>query len=135
MSTFGSSVKLNTGAHMPLISLGTWKSEPGRVEHAVEYSLKSAGYRGIDTAATYVLSIPWTAYVPDNGLCFSYDNEKEVGQGIIASGIPRENIFLTTKLGNADHGNVEEALEMSLKNLNTPYLDLCRFSVWLPARF
>jgi glycerol 2-dehydrogenase (NADP+) len=51
MSTLPTSVKLNTGAHMPVISLGTWKSEPGQVEHAVEYSLKSAGYKGIDTAA------------------------------------------------------------------------------------
>src|SRR4051812_2012972 len=51
MSTLQSTVKLNTGAHMPVISLGTWKSAPGQVEHAVEFSLKSAGYKGIDTAA------------------------------------------------------------------------------------
>jgi glycerol 2-dehydrogenase (NADP+) len=45
--------------------------------------------------------------------------------GIIASGVPRENVFLTTKLANDDHGNVEGALETSLQKLNTPYLNLC----------
>jgi glycerol 2-dehydrogenase (NADP+) len=59
----------------------------------------------------------------------SYDNEKEVGMGIAASGVPREAIFLTTKLANDDHGNVEGALEISLKKLNTPYLDLCTSSL------
>lgn len=54
MSTVATSVKLNTGAHMPKISLGTWKSKPGQVEHAVEYALKSAGYKGIDTAVACV---------------------------------------------------------------------------------
>lgn len=105
MSSLASSVKLNTGAYKPVINLGTWKSQPGQVEHAVEYALKSAGYKGIDTAA-------------------AYENEKEVGQGIAASGVPREELFITTKLANSDHGNVEQALEASLKALNTPYLDL-----------
>ena len=52
-------------------------------------------------------------------------NEKEVGNGIKASGVPREEIFLTTKLNNIDHSNPAEALEQSLKHLDTPYLDLC----------
>lgn len=104
MSTIPATVQLNTGAHMPIINLGTWKSKPGQVEHAVEYALKS-GYRGIDTAT-------------------DYQNEKEVGQGIVASGISREEIFLTTKLGCCDHGNPEAALQSSLRELNTPYLNL-----------
>jgi len=89
---------------MPTVGLGTWKSKPGEVEHAVEFALKN-GYRHIDTAA-------------------GYQNEKEVGQGIKASGVPREEIFLTTKLDNAAHKRVPEALEESLQKLDTPYLDL-----------
>jgi len=98
------SVKLNTGAEMPTIGLGTWKSQPGQVEHAVEYAL-THGYSHIDTAAAYA-------------------NEAEVGKGIKASGIAREKLFLTTKLNNNSHKAVPEALEASLKALDTPYIDL-----------
>jgi glycerol 2-dehydrogenase (NADP+) len=70
----------------------------------VEIALKH-GYRHIDTAT-------------------AYGNEKEVGVGIKRSGVPREEIFLTTKLDNPDHGNPDKALEFSLKQLDTPYLDL-----------
>jgi glycerol 2-dehydrogenase (NADP+) len=55
--------------------------------------------------------------------------------GIDASGVPRENVFLTTKLANDDHGNVEGALETSLKRLNTPYLDLCMSSLHMLEGF
>ncbi|KAG6898679.1 hypothetical protein C0993_005180 [Termitomyces sp. T159_Od127] len=98
------SVKLNTGAEMPTVGLGTWKSKPGAVEHAVEYALKN-GYKSIDTAA-------------------AYQNEAEVGLGIKNSGVARESFFLTTKLDNPDHLVAEEALGKSLKNLGTTYLDL-----------
>ncbi|TCD62760.1 hypothetical protein EIP91_006432 [Steccherinum ochraceum] len=98
------SVKLNTGAEMPTLGLGTWKSAPGEVDKAVEVALKN-GYRHIDTAA-------------------AYGNETEVGHGIKASGIKREDIFLVTKLNNTDHRIPAEALENSLKALDTPYLDL-----------
>ncbi|KAI0078636.1 Aldo/keto reductase [Panus rudis PR-1116 ss-1] len=96
--------KLNTGALMPTLGFGTWKSQPGKVEKAVEVALKN-GYRHIDTAT-------------------AYENEKEVGVGIKASGVPREEIFLVTKLNNTDHADPEAALEYSLKQLDTPYLDL-----------
>ncbi|QRW01506.1 aldo/keto reductase family protein [Ceratobasidium sp. AG-Ba] len=99
------SVTLNTGAVMPTIGLGTWKSAPGEVEKAVEYALKEAGYRHIDTA-------------------YDYGNEAEVGQGIKASGVPRKEIFLTTKLPNSHHGNVQKALEESLAKLDSGYIDL-----------
>ncbi|KDN51082.1 hypothetical protein RSAG8_00711, partial [Rhizoctonia solani AG-8 WAC10335] len=98
-------VTLNTGAEMPTIGLGTWKSAPGDVGQAVTFALKEAGYRHIDTA-------------------HAYRNEKEVGQGIKASGVPRNEIFLTTKLPNTHHGAVQEALDESLSNLGTDYLDL-----------
>jgi len=84
---------------------GTWRSKPGAVEHAVEFALKN-GYTQIDTAA-------------------AYENEKEVGQGIKASGVQRESFFLTTKLNNPDQKRAAEALEESLSNLGTSYLDLC----------
>lgn len=98
-------ITLNTGTQMPAVGLGTWKSKPGEVEHAVAHALKF-GYRHIDTATAYA-------------------NEREVGLGIKESGVPREEIFLTTKLNNTDHKIPEEALRYSLEQLDTPYLDLC----------
>lgn len=89
---------------------GTWQSAPGKVEHAVEYALKTANYTLIDTAA-------------------AYENESEVGMGIKASGVPRDQFFLTTKLDNPDHGNPAQALETSLAKLGTTYLDLCKCTV------
>jgi diketogulonate reductase-like aldo/keto reductase len=71
---------------------GTWKSASGAVEHAVEFALKN-GYTHVDTAA-------------------AYKNEKEVGAGIKASGVPRESIFLTTKLNNPDQKEAPEGLEL-----------------------
>lgn len=95
---------LNTGAKIPAVGLGTWQSKPNEVKTAVEAALKH-GYRHIDTA-------------------FAYGNEKEVGDGIIASGVPRSEIWLTTKLNNPWHKRVPEAFEKSLAALQTDYLDL-----------
>ncbi|KAI5456691.1 aldehyde reductase [Mariannaea sp. PMI_226] len=102
----GRSFKLNSGYSIPLIGLGTWQSGPNEVANAVEFALKH-GYRHIDAAAVY-------------------DNEAEVGAGIKASGVPRDQFFLTSKLWNTHHraGDVEEALDQSLKDLGTDYLDL-----------
>lgn len=96
--------KLNTGDEIPAIGLGTWQSRPGEVEKAVEAALR-AGYRHIDTA-------------------FGYANEKEVGEGIRASGVPRSEIWLTTKLDNPWHKRVAEGIDRSLANLGTDYVDL-----------
>lgn len=71
---------------------------------AVQVAL-GRGYRHIDTA-------------------FAYGNEKEVGEGIKASGVPREDIWLTTKLDNPWHKRVGEAIDKSLENLGTSYVDL-----------
>ncbi|KAJ6783758.1 hypothetical protein PWT90_03398 [Aphanocladium album] len=95
---------LNTGAKIPAIGLGTWQSRPNEVAVAVEAALK-AGYRHIDTAA-------------------AYGNEAEVGAGIKASGVPRDQIWLTTKLFNTDHKRVAEALDDSLAKLGVDYVDL-----------
>jgi glycerol 2-dehydrogenase (NADP+) len=96
--------KLNTGASIPAVGLGTWKSQPNEVTEAVKAALQR-GYRHIDTA-------------------FAYGNEKEVGDGIKASGVPRDQIWLTTKLDNPWHKRVPEAIDLSLKNLQTDYVDL-----------
>ncbi|KAJ5232567.1 hypothetical protein N7468_005523 [Penicillium chermesinum] len=100
--------KLNTGAEIPALGLGTWKSEPGEVTRAVSHAIK-CGYRHIDTALVY-------------------GNESEVGQGIkeaIDSGIvKREDLFVTTKLWCSFHARVEEGLDESLKNLGLDYVDL-----------
>ncbi|ODN75902.1 hypothetical protein L202_05888 [Cryptococcus amylolentus CBS 6039] len=97
---------LNDGRKIPSIGLGTWQSEPGQVAKAVESALKS-GYRHIDAA-------------------WAYGNEKEVGQGIKASGVPREEIWVTSKLFELHHHpeHVELAVRDTLKNLGLEYLDL-----------
>lgn len=91
---------------MPLFGLGTWQSKPTEVSLAVEHALK-AGYKHIDTAAIY-------------------GNEDEVGIGITNSGVPRKDIFLTTKLWNSHHSpaDVAIALENSLQKLGVEYVDL-----------
>ncbi|ROW03555.1 hypothetical protein VSDG_01255 [Cytospora chrysosperma] len=100
------SLKFNNGLTIPAVGLGTWQSKPNEVKNAVEVALK-AGYRHIDAAAVY-------------------DNEKEVGEGIKASGVPRNDIFLTSKLWNTHHKaeDVEKAVDISLADLQTDYLDL-----------
>jgi len=95
---------LNNGVKIPAVGLGTWQSQPHEVAQAVQHALKT-GYRHIDGA-------------------FAYKNEDEVGEGIRASGVPRNEIFLTTKLWCTDHRRVPEALDRSLKNLGVDYLDL-----------
>jgi len=95
---------LNTGDKIPAIGLGTWQSAPNQVRNAVKVALQK-GYHHIDTA-------------------LAYGNEKEVGQGIKDSGVPREEIWLTTKLDNTWHYIVSEGIETSLKDLDTEYVDL-----------
>ncbi|KKY13942.1 putative glycerol dehydrogenase [Phaeomoniella chlamydospora] len=96
--------KLNTGDEIPVFGLGTWQSKPNEVRAAVKAALL-AGYRHIDTA-------------------LAYGNEAEVGDGIIDSGVPRSEIWLTTKLDNPWHKRVTEGIDSSLKDLKTDYVDL-----------
>ncbi|KAG1464927.1 hypothetical protein G6F56_004983 [Rhizopus delemar] len=104
--SLGRTFQLNTGATIPALGLGTWQSKPNEVYEAVLIALKN-GYRHIDTA-------------------FIYGNEKEIGQAIKDSKIPREELFITTKLWNNSHSPaaVEKALQVSLDNLQLEYLDL-----------
>jgi glycerol 2-dehydrogenase (NADP+) len=95
---------LNTGAKIPAVGLGTWQSKPGEVREAVKAALQG-GYRHIDTA-------------------LAYGNEKEVGEGIKDSGVPREQIWVTTKLDNPWHKRVEEGITSSLNSLGLDYVDL-----------
>lgn len=102
------SFKLNTGAQIPAVGLGTWQSGPGEVAAAVEVALK-AGYRLIDTA-------------------YCYGNEDEVGKGIKAAidagVVKREDIFVVTKLWNTYATRVETGLDKSLSLLGLDYVDL-----------
>lgn len=98
---------LNNGVKMPRLGLGVWQVKEGQeVVEAVEYALKS-GYRSIDTAAVY-------------------GNETGVGEAIKLSGIPREELFVTTKVWNAAQGYdlTLRAFEESRKKLGLEYIDL-----------
>uniref|UniRef100_A0A671LE86 alcohol dehydrogenase (NADP(+)) n=1 Tax=Sinocyclocheilus anshuiensis TaxID=1608454 RepID=A0A671LE86_9TELE len=102
---------LSTGRKMPLVGLGTWKSEPGQVKQAVIWALQS-GYRHIDCAPIY-------------------GNEPEIGEAFQEmmgpeKGIRREDVFVTSKLWNTKHypDDVEPSLLKTLKDLKLEYLDL-----------
>lgn len=95
--------KLNNGIEMPMLGIGTFMQTPDQAEDSVYNALK-AGYRLIDTAN-------------------AYQNEKGVGRGIKKSGVPREEIFLETKLWPAFYEE-EDQVERTLKRLDTDYIDL-----------
>ncbi|KAJ2902782.1 putative alcohol dehydrogenase [Zalerion maritima] len=98
----------SSGYRVPAIGLGTFQGDEGnsKVKDAVALAL-SLGYRHIDGAA-------------------AYGNEKEIGEAISESSIPREEIFVTTKLAQSWHGpdDVERALDLSLRRLRLDYVDL-----------
>ncbi|MBW8767105.1 MAG: aldo/keto reductase [Geodermatophilales bacterium] len=99
-------VTLDNGVQMPILGFGVYQIPPEQTEQAVTDAL-AAGYRHIDTAAAYV-------------------NEEAVGRAIKASGIPREELFVTTKLWVQDAGQdaTKRAVETSLGNLGLDHLDL-----------
>jgi 2,5-diketo-D-gluconate reductase A len=100
------SITLNDGNSIPQVGLGVWRTPPEDTERAVATAL-DAGYRHIDTAA-------------------AYGNEREVGRAVATSGLPREDVYLVTKLWNADQGyeRTLKAFDASMKRLGIDYLDL-----------
>ncbi|PII83298.1 2,5-diketo-D-gluconic acid reductase [Leucobacter sp. OLCALW19] len=97
-------IKLNDGNRIPQLGLGVFKVDPGETERIVTDALE-VGYRHIDTARIY-------------------DNETETGRAIAASGIPRDELFITTKLWNSDQENPVAAFEQSLERLGLETVDL-----------
>jgi diketogulonate reductase-like aldo/keto reductase len=95
---------LNNGNEIPQLGFGVWQVPADQAAESVRVALET-GYRHIDTAAIY-------------------GNEEGVGQAISRSGIPREELFVTTKLWNADHTRAEEAFEESLQRLGLDFVDL-----------
>lgn len=97
-------VKLNNGIEMPIIGIGVFALTQEQTENSVYNALKD-GYRLIDTAHIY-------------------GNEEAVGRAIKKSGVPRNEIFVTTKLWTGDFANVEEEINNMLKRLDLDYIDL-----------
>ncbi|TWV43509.1 aldo/keto reductase [Streptomyces misionensis] len=107
---------LNNGVEMPQLGFGVWQVQDDEAERAVATALE-AGYRSIDTAA-------------------AYGNEEGTGRAIAASGLPREDVFVTTKLWNSDQGYEAtlRAFDTSLTKLGLDYVDLYLIHWPLPAR-
>ncbi|MCG7609294.1 aldo/keto reductase [Mycobacterium sp. CnD-18-1] len=108
-------VTLNDGNSMPQVGLGVWQTPAEETERAVSAALQ-AGYRHIDTAA-------------------AYRNEAETGRGLVDSGVPRDEVFLVTKLWNSDQGyeSTLAAFDASLDRLGVDYLDLYLIHWPMPA--
>lgn len=102
-----SRVTLNDGTKMPVLGLGVWQAAAGKETRRAVASALEIGYRLIDTAKLY-------------------GNEKDVGIAVRESGIPRDDIFVTTKLWNSDHGyeSALRAFERSRRELGFDAVDL-----------
>ena len=106
LTNVNSPIKLNNGVEIPCVGYGTFRTAPAVTAQAVQDAI-AAGYRHIDTAKVY-------------------ENEVGVGQGIKAAGVPREELFVTSKLWNTDRGYeaTKAAFQASLDRLGLDYLDL-----------
>jgi diketogulonate reductase-like aldo/keto reductase len=101
------SLALNTGARIPTVGLGVWQSPQGEVTRAAVTTALKLGYRHVDTARIY-------------------RNEADVGAAVRESGVPRERVFVTTKLWNDDQGydKALRAFDQGLGRLGLDYVDL-----------
>jgi len=114
-TSLSSTVRLSNGVEIPWVGLGVFKSPPGKeTEQAVRWALE-IGYRHIDTAAFY-------------------QNEQDVARGLKASGVPREKVFITTKVWNTDQGYEPalKAFDRSRRALEVDVVDL--YLVHWPVR-
>jgi len=100
-------IRLNTGAFIPQVGLGVWQAPRGEITRGAVMRALQIGYRHVDTARIY-------------------GNEADVGAAVRESGVPREQIFVTTKLWNDDQGydKALKAFEQSLSRLGLDYVDL-----------
>lgn len=100
-------IRLRTGRDLPRIGLGVYQAARGEETRRAVVDALALGYRHIDTARIY-------------------GNEKDVGAALRDSGVPREEVFITTKLWNDDHGHdrARRALDASLGRLGLEYVDL-----------
>ncbi|SFW77233.1 aldo/keto reductase [Chitinophaga sancti] len=99
-------VKLNNGVEMPMVGYGVFLVSPEECERCVLDAI-NVGYRSIDTAQAYF-------------------NEEGVGNAVVKSGVPREELFITTKvwIANAGYEKAKTSIERSLQKLQTDYIDL-----------
>jgi diketogulonate reductase-like aldo/keto reductase len=109
--------KLNNGVEMPAVGLGVFRSEPELTVAAVRSAIES-GYRLIDTAA-------------------AYKNEQQVGEGIRSASVPREEIFVSTKVWMSDYGydRTLHAFDRSLRKLGLDFLDMYLIHWPVPSAF
>jgi 2,5-diketo-D-gluconate reductase A len=107
------SVSMPSGKDMPMLGFGTWQLTGDEARQAVREALL-AGYRSVDTATVY-------------------DNEAQVGQGLRESGVPRSDVFITTKVPPDRRGKEVQTLEQSLDELKTDHVDLWLIH-WPPDR-
>src|SRR6185503_13614463 len=110
-------ITLNNGVELPALGLGVFQSPPAETVTAVEAAI-AAGYRLIDTAAAYF-------------------NEREVGEGIRRSGIPRDEVFIETKVWISDYGYdaTLHAFDKSVRKIGVDQLDLLLLHQPLPSAF
>lgn len=106
-------IKLQDGNVMPQLGLGVWKAGNDEVVSAIHKALE-VGYRSIDTAA-------------------AYKNEDGVGTALASAGVPRDELFITTKLWNDDQKRPREALQESLEKLQLDFVDLYLMHWPVPA--
>lgn len=106
-------IKLHDGSIMPQLGLGVWKAGNDEVVEAIHKAL-DVGYRSIDTAA-------------------AYKNEEGVGKALRSADVPRDELFITTKLWNGDQQRPEAALRESLKKLQLDHVDLYLMHWPVPA--
>ncbi|HSH18467.1 MAG TPA: aldo/keto reductase [Candidatus Saccharimonadales bacterium] len=101
------SFTLGNGVRMPAIGFGTWEISPDDTAETAVRTALEMGYRHIDTAKIY-------------------GNEQGIGRAVRASGVPREEIFITTKLWNSDHAydDAMQSIDGSLERLGLEYVDL-----------